>query len=65
MLETSDIEKEVSERVSKIANSSPTVEQIVSQLKKTILSAVGKKGITVDDSIDVAAKMIILASLVR
>lgn len=65
MIDTNDIQKEVNERVQQIAESSPTVNILVTQLKKTIMTAVGKKGITVDDSIDVAAKMIVLAALVR
>mgnify|MGYP007026716454 CR=1 FL=1 len=65
MIETEDIKKEVSERVDEIVKDSPTVDKLVGQLKKLIMTAVSKKGITVDDSIEVAAKMIVLASLVK
>ena len=65
MIETEDIKKEVSERVDEIVKDSPTLDKLVGQLKKLIMTAVSKKGITVDDSIEVAAKMIVLASLVK
>lgn len=65
MIETEDIQAEVSKRVKGIIDSSPNINILVSQLKKTIMSAVGKNGITVDESIDVAARMIVLAALVK
>lgn len=65
MIETEDIQKEVSARVKNIIESSPNANLLITQLKKTIMSAVSKGGITVDESIDVAARMIVLAALVK
>lgn len=65
MIDTSDTMEMVTERVGKLAKNDHTVNSIVSQLKKTIMGAVSRKGISVEESIDVAAKMVILASLVK
>lgn len=65
MIDTSDTMEMVTERVDKLSKNDHTVNSIVSQLKKTIMGAVSRKGISVEESIDVAAKMVILASLVK
>lgn len=65
MIDTSDTMEMVTERVGKLSKNDHTVNSIVSQLKKTIMGAVSRKGISVEESIDVAAKMVILASLVK
>ena len=57
--------KMVETEVSSILQREPTIETLVSEMKKTVLVAMTKKGITVDDSISVSAKLIVLASMVR
>lgn len=65
MIQTDDIAQLVLTEVDTIVKREPTTERLVSEIKKTVISAMTKKGITVDDSISVSAKLIVLASLVR
>ena len=65
MIKTDDIFKLVEDEVLTILQKEPTVEKLVSEMKKTVMTAMTKKGITVDDSINVSAKLIVLASMVR
>lgn len=65
MIQTEEIFKLVQDEVDLIIKKEPTVEKLVSEMKKTIIVAMTKKGITVDDSINVSAKLIVLASMVR
>lgn len=65
MIKTDEIFKMVETEVSSILQREPTIETLVSEMKKTVLVAMTKKGITVDDSISVSAKLIVLASMVR
>ena len=65
MIHTEEIFKLVHDEVDLIIKKEPTVEKLVSEMKKTIIVAMTKKGITVDDSINVSAKLIVLASMVR
>lgn len=65
MIKTDDIFKLVEEEVITILQREPTIDKLVSEMKKTVMTAMTKKGITVDDSISVSAKLIVLASMVR
>jgi hypothetical protein len=65
MIKTDDIFKLVEEEVITILQREPTIDKLVSEMKKTVMTAMTKKGITVDDSINVSAKLIVLASMVR
>lgn len=65
MIQTEEIFKLVQDEVDLIIKKEPTVEKLVNEMKKTIIVAMTKKGITVDDSINVSAKLIVLASMVR
>jgi hypothetical protein len=65
MIRTDDIFDMVQREVEVIIKKEPTIDGLVSEMKKTIISAMTKKGITVDDSIIVSAKLIVLASMVR
>jgi hypothetical protein len=65
MIQTEEIFKLVQEEVSSIIEREPTVDKLVGEMKKTVITAMTKKGITVDDSINVSAKLIVLASMVR
>ena len=65
MIKTDEVFEMVQNEVVNVLQTQPTVEHLVSDMKKTIITAVTRKGITVDDSINVAAKLIVLASMVR
>ena len=65
MIQTDEIFKLVQEEVSSIIGKEPTIDKLVGEMKKTVITAMTKKGITVDDSINVSAKLIVLASMVR
>ena len=65
MIETSDVVKSVIEEVDKIAKENVSVESLVSDIKRIVINAMTKRGITVDDSITVSAKLIVLASIVK
>ena len=64
MIQTDEIFKLVQEEVSSIIGKEPTIDKLVGEMKKTVITAMTKKGITVDDSINVSAKLIVLASMV-
>ena len=65
MIQTDEIFKLVQEEVSNIIGKEPTIDKLVGEMKKTVITAMTKKGITVDDSINVSAKLIVLASMVK
>lgn len=65
MIKTDDIFDLVKSEVDNILEKDPTIDRLVSEMKKTVMLAMTKKGITVDDSISVSAKLIVLASMVR
>lgn len=65
MIKTDDIFDLVKSEVDTILEKDPTIDKLVSEMKKTVMLAMTKKGITVDDSISVSAKLIVLASMVR
>jgi hypothetical protein len=65
MIQTDEIFKLVQEEVSSIIGKEPTIDKLVGEMKKTVITAMTKKGITVDDSINVSAKLIVLASMVK
>lgn len=65
MIKTDDIFDLVKSEVDNILEKEPTIDRLVSEMKKTVMLAMTKKGITVDDSISVSAKLIVLASMVR
>jgi hypothetical protein len=65
MIQTDEIFKLVQEEVSSIIGNEPTIDKLVGEMKKTVITAMTKKGITVDDSINVSAKLIVLASMVK
>ena len=65
MIKTDEVFEMVQNEVVNVLQNQPTVEQLVSEMKRTIITAMTRKGITVDDSINVAAKLIVLASMVR
>lgn len=65
MIDTTNITLLVEDRVTEISKQNPSMNELVSNLKSIIMNAVMKKGITVEDCIDVSAKMIVLASLVK
>lgn len=65
MIQTDEIFKLVQDEVDLIIKSDPTIDKLVGEMKKTIIVAMTKKGITVDDSINVSAKLIVLASMVK
>ena len=65
MIQTDEIFKLVQDEVDLIIKSEPTIDKLVGEMKKTIIVAMTKKGITVDDSINVSAKLIVLASMVK
>ena len=65
MIQTEEIFKLVQDEVDLIIKSDPTIDKLVGEMKKTIIVAMTKKGITVDDSINVSAKLIVLASMVK
>lgn len=65
MIQTEEIFKLVQDEVDLIIKSEPTIDKLVGEMKKTIIVAMTKKGITVDDSINVSAKLIVLASMVK
>lgn len=65
MIKTDDIFDLVKSEVDNILEKEPTIDKLVSEMKKTVMLAMTKKGITVDDSISVSAKLIVLASMVR
>lgn len=65
MIQTDEIFKLVQEEVNNIIGKEPTIDKLVGEMKKTVITAMTKKGITVDDSINVSAKLIVLASMVK
>ena len=65
MIDTTNITLLVEDRVTEVSKQNPNMNELVSNLKSIIMNAVMKKGITVEDCIDVSAKMIVLASLVK
>ena len=65
MIKTDEIFKLVQEEVDVILQKEPTIDKLVGEMKKTVITAMTKKGITVDDSINVSAKLIVLASMVK
>lgn len=65
MIQTDEIFKLVQEEVNSIIGKEPTIDKLVGEMKKTVITAMTKKGITVDDSINVSAKLIVLASMVK
>ena len=65
MIKTDEVFEMVQNEVVNVLQNQPTVEQLVSEMKRTIITAMTRKGITVDDSINVAAKLIVLAAMVR
>lgn len=65
MIKTDEIFKLVQEEVDVIIQNEPTIDKLVGEMKKTVITAMTKKGITVDDSINVSAKLIVLASMVK
>ena len=65
MIKTDEVFEMVQNEVVNILQTQPTVEHLVGDMKKTIITAMTRKGITVDDSINVAAKLIVLAAMVR
>lgn len=65
MIKTDDIFELVRDEVGVIIEKEPTIDKLVAEMKKTVITAMTKKGITVDDSISVSAKLIVLASMVR
>lgn len=65
MIKTDEVFEMVQNEVVNVLQTQPTVEQLVGDMKKTIITAMTRKGITVDDSINVAAKLIVLAAMVR
>ena len=65
MIDTTNITLLVEDRVKEVSKQNPNINELVSNLKSIIMNAVMKKGITVEDCIDVSAKMIVLASLVK
>ena len=65
MIKTDEVFELVKNEVDNVLQTQPTIDHLVSDMKKTIITAMTKKGITVDDSINVAAKLIVLASMVR
>lgn len=65
MIKTDEVFEMVQNEVVNVLQTQPTVEHLVCDMKKTIITAMTRKGITVDDSINVAAKLIVLAAMVR
>ena len=65
MIDTTNITLLVEDRITEVSKQNPNMNELVSNLKSIIMNAVMKKGITVEDCIDVSAKMIVLASLVK
>lgn len=65
MIKTDEVFELVKNEVDNVLQTQPTIDHLVSDMKKTIITAMTRKGITVDDSINVAAKLIVLASMVR
>lgn len=65
MIKTDEVFEMVQNEVVNVIQTQPTVEHLVGDMKKTIITAMTRKGITVDDSINVAAKLIVLAAMVR
>lgn len=64
MIKTDDVIELVKVEVDKLIEKEPTMNGLISDIKKSIMLAMTKKGITVDDSIGVSARLIILASMV-
>ena len=55
----------VTNRAQDILKYNPDAQSLVSQLKTTLLSVAAKRGISVQESIEVSAKLIVLASIVK
>lgn len=64
MIKTDDVLELVKVEVDKLIEKEPTMNELIGDIKKSIMLAMTKKGITVDDSIGVSARLIILASMV-
>lgn len=64
MIDTAKIQNRVAERVEAYAKGDINPQTLISQLKGTLISVAAKRGITIDESVDVAAKLIILASII-
>lgn len=65
MLDITDTLKEVTERAQDIAKGNPDVQVLISQLKGNLLHVAAKRGISVKESIDVSAKLIVLSTLAK
>lgn len=65
MNNTDEILKMVQDEISNIIKTNPSMNTLISDMKNTIIHAMTKRGITIDDSINVAAKLIVLASMVK
>ena len=64
-LDITDILKEVTDKAQELAKNNPDVQTLVSQLKGNLLHVAAKRGISVKESIDVSAKLIVLSALVK
>ena len=64
MIKTDDVLELVKIEVDKLIEKEPTMNGLIGDIKKSIMFAMTKKGITVEDSIGVSARLIILASMV-
>jgi hypothetical protein len=65
MLKTDDIFEMVQDEVKLILKEEPSMETLIGDMKKIVMKAMTKKGITIDDSISVSAKLIVLSAMVR
>lgn len=65
MNNTDEILKMVQDEISNIIKTNPSMNTLINDMKNTIIHAMTKRGITIDDSINVAAKLIVLASMVK
>lgn len=65
MIDTTAILNLVQEEVSQTLQREPTVQALVSDMKRMVLRAVTKNGLSVDEAVAIASKLVVLASMVR
>ena len=65
MLKTDDIFELVREEVEILLKQEPSMEKLIGDMKTIIIRSMTKKGITVDDSVAVSAKLIVLSAMVK
>lgn len=65
MIETKEVFDLVREEVSSIVQGSPTMDRLIGEMKKMVVVAMTKRGLSVEEAVGIAAKLIVLASIVR